>query len=256
MINDIERWKVGQRGNGVKSVGYSEAQTTPPKPYTEATLLADMKSAAKFVPDPALREALKDAEGIGTPATRASTIEKLKKESFLKAEKSYIRSTPEGQSVVDGVPEMLTNPGTTALWEEMLARIERGEFSGDKFVGGIVETVNRLMTEAKQSKIHIAGAGKKGAGKGGGFRSEPLDIPCPRCGGALTLTDRWARCANNDFTLFREVCSLSLSDAQIRELLNKGRLGPVNGFVSKKKTKFSAALVLEADGKTKFEFVN
>lgn len=255
MINDIERWKVGQRGSGVKSVGFAEAETTPPKPYKEGTLLADMKSAAKFVSDPALREALKDAEGIGTSATRASTIEKLKRERFLVLEKGYIRSTPEGQSVVDGVPELLTNPGTTALWEEMLARIERGEFSCEKFVGGIADSVKRLMAEAKQSNIRIAGAGKKNSANGAGYRSEPLEIPCPRCSGALTLTDRWAKCANNDFTLFREVCSLNLSDLQVRELLTQKRIGPLNGFISKKKAKFSASLMLESDGKTKFEFV-
>jgi len=253
-IPNIENWKQGQKGQGVSRVSYEAKQTTPPKPYTEATLLGDMKAAAKFIADPKLREALKEAEGIGTSATRAATIEKLKDMGYLKIEKGAIRSSPEGQSVIGGLPDVLTNPGTTAMWEEMLARVQRGEMPMQKFMDMIEAQVAKLVVGADSSTIKSAS--KPGAASGGGSFAPAVsvDTPCPQCGGKLSMTDRWLKCEKNDFTVFREIASLKLKDDQLLKLVKAGRIGPLDGFKSKAKTRFSAALVLDKAGKVTFDF--
>lgn len=251
-IPHIDNWKVGQTGRGVAKVGYESRRTEPPKPYTEATLLADMKSAAKFLKDPAMREALKEAEGLGTPATRAPTIEKLKSMGYIKQEKSYIRSTPEGRAVINGLPSMLVDPGTTALWEELLSKISRGQVPMDKFMKMIVSDVGKLVDTAKGAGINVPG--KAGAGASASPEA-PLEQPCPQCAGKLLMSERWVKCEKGDFTLFREVATLKLKDEQLVRLLKYGRVGPLEGFYSQaKKKKFSANLVLDKDGKTKFDF--
>lgn len=251
VIPQIENWKTGQTGRGVAKVGYEARQTTPPKPYTEATLLGDMKAAAKFLTDPRLREALKEAEGIGTPATRAATIEKLKDMGYLVAVKATIRSTDSSRAVVHGLPGVLVDPGTTAMWEEMLAKISRGEMPMEKFMALIEGQVGKLVEESSSSSIKLQG-------KGGGSSSSPavpVDHPCPNCGGKLSMVERWVKCEKGDFTLFREIATVKLSDAQLNSLIRVGRIGPLDGFFSQaKKKRFSATLVLEKDGKTKFDF--
>lgn len=249
-ISHIENWKVGQTGRGVALVGIEAKQTTPPKPYDEAALLADMKAAAKFISDPKLREALKEADGIGTPATRASIIEGIKDRSYVRMEKNHIRSTPEGRAIIQALPPMLTDPGTTALWEEMLSRVAKGEVPMTQFMTHIEGQVGKLITQADQTKIQ---AGPGGAA-GGGHGVKDMETPCPQCGGKIQLGDRFAKCEKGDFTLFREVAKRRLSDAEITKLLAQGRIGPLEGFVSAKNKLFRAKLLLEKDGKVKFEF--
>lgn len=253
-IPKIDNWKKGQTGRGAAKAGYEAKRTEPPKPYTEASLLADMKNAAKFIANPKLRDAMKEAQGMGTPATRAPTIEKLKRIKFFEVVKGDIRSTPQGQAVIAGLPPELSDPGTTALWEEMLAKIARGEMEMDKFMGLIESQTAKLVIASDTVRIQGAGKGSGGAGPGA-REKKPVDVPCPVCGGALSMEDRWVKCEKGDFTLFREVAGLKLKDGQLLTLVRSGRLGPVDGFYSAaKKKKFSATLLLEEGGKTKFDF--
>lgn len=158
-------WQKGQTGRGVSECGIDAKTTTPPKPYTEGTLVADMKGAARFIADPKLRESLKEADGIGTPATRASMIEKLKDVGAIRIESGkgkkqegdggYIRSTPAGQQIISMLPPMLTDPGTTALWEQMLGHISRGELPVDQFMRRQEDATRSLVTQALATKPNI-----------------------------------------------------------------------------------------------------
>lgn len=100
-----------------------EKQTSPPKPFTEATLIAAMTGIARFVTDPQLKAVLKDTDGLGTEATRAGIIELLFKRGFLKREAKSIRSTPAGRAIIHALPETITTPDRTARWESLLADI-------------------------------------------------------------------------------------------------------------------------------------
>lgn len=170
---DIRKWQKGQTGRGAASGGLDERTTTPPKPYDEAMLLRDMETAAKFIPDPAMREAMKFADGMGTPATRASIIEKLKKKhddgtQFIQEVKGALRATTYADKVVaalescDAAIRGMADPALTALWESELKRIENGEVAFASFMAK-QETFIRQIVEAGDSMV--AGLAPKEAAK-------------------------------------------------------------------------------------------
>lgn len=122
-----------------------EAKTTPPKPYTEASLIADMRSVAKYVQDPKLKAVLKETSGIGTAATQAETIETLKRRSFIRVDKKAIRPTELGCQVIASIPQEMTDPGVTAAWEDALGMIAKGKYAPALFMKGIDAVVERWL---------------------------------------------------------------------------------------------------------------
>lgn len=153
---DIRKWRKGQTGRGVASGGLDERMTTPPSPYDEAMLLRDMETAAKFISDPALRDAIKTADGMGTPATRAAIIEKLKKPHkddtvFLKEVKGKLRATDYADRVIaaleacDVAIRTVADPALTAMWEAELRKIEHGEMAYANFMSKQEDFIRRLV---------------------------------------------------------------------------------------------------------------
>jgi len=118
----------------VQGVKISEGQTTPPEPYTEASLIADMRSVAKFVTDPKLKSILKETSGIGTAATQAGVIETLKSRGFVAVKGKTLTSTGFGRLVIDKVPKPLADPGVTAAWEDALGLIAEGKYKPQDFM--------------------------------------------------------------------------------------------------------------------------
>lgn len=119
-----------------------EGKTTPPKPYTEATLIADMGAVHKYVDDPKIKALLKESAGIGTSATQATIIETLKQRGYIVAEKGrgkkpVLRSTRLGRYLIEHMPRALSDPGITALWEEQLDLIAKGQADPQTFMGKI-----------------------------------------------------------------------------------------------------------------------
>ncbi|MFB9274002.1 type IA DNA topoisomerase [Cohnella cellulosilytica] len=126
-----------------------EKETQPPKPYTEGTLLKAMESAGKQIEDEELRDAMKDS-GLGTPATRAATIERLKQVGYIDMQGKRIVITPKGRMAVElirgaGV-ELLTSPEMTGQWERRLTEIARGQASAEAFMGN-VKKFTRLIID-------------------------------------------------------------------------------------------------------------
>ncbi len=126
-----------------------EKETQPPKPYTEGTLLKAMESAGKQIEDEELRDAMKDS-GLGTPATRAATIERLKQVGYVDMQGKRIIITPKGRTAIElirgaGV-ELLTSPEMTGHWERRLTEIARGQASADVFMGN-VKKFTRLIID-------------------------------------------------------------------------------------------------------------
>ncbi|WP_223066229.1 type IA DNA topoisomerase [Paenibacillus caui] len=215
-----------------------EKATKPPKAFTEGTLLKAMESAGKQLENDELREAMKDA-GLGTPATRAATIERLKKVGYITMQGKRITVTQKGRTAVElirhaGV-ELLTSPEMTGQWERRLHQISKGEAAAEKFMENVrkftISIVEKVRSQkkadaslfegkAKQSSRTRSGgerssAGKRGTrsegnGPSGGSTSSKLASgereilgTCPRegCGGQLIEGRKGYGC-----THFRQGC--------------------------------------------------
>ncbi|MGR5186997.1 DNA topoisomerase 3 [Photobacterium damselae] len=136
----------------------AKKKTSPPKPYTEGTLLDAMASIAKEVTNPQYKAILKETAGIGTEATRSGIIEKLKENGYLNVvEKSKsITSTPIGQQLIIGLPKQLRDPAMTAMWEQQLDVIEKGEYTEEQFTAKAKETLAKLLTDFQSGELKFA----------------------------------------------------------------------------------------------------
>ena len=150
------------------SASVTEHYTTPPKQYTEDTLLSAMETAGNEAFDDDTEK-----KGLGTPATRAGVIEKLVKGGYAERKGKSIVPTKDGLNLVCVLPEQITSPAMTAEWENTLMQIERGQADGDKFLAGIVDMTASLikaypfLSDAEANRFD---SGKEVIGK------------CPRCG--------------------------------------------------------------------------
>ncbi|CAK0768758.1 DNA topoisomerase III [Gammaproteobacteria bacterium] len=140
----------------VLEAALEDKQTRPPPHYTEGTLIAAMKNVGRSVADPKLKKVLKETSGIGTEATRASIIEILIKRNFLVREgKRYLHSTPTGQALVDALPEAVKDPATTALWEQGLDEIARGEATLEPFLERQARWVGEMVALVKTGQMPV-----------------------------------------------------------------------------------------------------
>lgn len=126
-----------------------EKTTSPPKRFTEATLLDAMTGIARFVQDPDIKNTLKETDGLGTPATQATIIDTLFKRGYLEKQKKLVSSTPLGRDLIKTLPLPVTLPDMTARWEQQLAAVERGELTLDLFMAGVTESTRVLIGEGK-----------------------------------------------------------------------------------------------------------
>ena len=218
---------------------------TKPKPlYTEATLLSAMENAGKEVKEDDKRKAMAKC-GIGTPATRSNIIETLILRDYIRRDKKSIIPTEKGLAVYEIVKDKkIANAEMTGSWELALAAIEAGKMPSDKFsqginsyVGTICEELLTLTPEQKSYPVYR----------------------CPKCGQqSVGIYAKVAKCRHETcgFHVFREVCSILLSEDNIRDLINSGRTPILKGLTSKAGKKFNARLVLGEDYATSFEFEN
>lgn len=153
-----------------------EKETQPPKPYTEGTLLKAMESAGKQIEDDELRDAMKDS-GLGTPATRAATIERLKQVGYIDMQGKRIVLTQKGRIAVElirgaGV-ELLTSPEMTGQWERRLNEISRGQASADAFMENVKKFTRLIIAKvgeqrpAQKNAFASAEPAAKGGKRGG-----------------------------------------------------------------------------------------
>ena len=129
-----------------------------------------MKHVSRLVEDPRLRQRLKDTAGIGTEATRAGIIETLLERGFVRKRKKHVVATDTGRALVDALPAPVTDPGTTALWEQALEEIAEGRRDPVEFLKQQADWVRVLVTRAQG---------------GAGLALRPASVsqhPCPACG--------------------------------------------------------------------------
>ena len=145
LVEAFPEWNVGDT-SPFDSVELQKKKKSKPKYYTEATLLAAMKTAGKQIENEELAEAMKD-RGLGTPATQAGIIETLKKRGFIEAQKNYLVSTARGREVIALMDEKVKSPEMTGEWEYKLSQVEKGTLTPVEFRDGIVEYVKQLFAD-------------------------------------------------------------------------------------------------------------
>lgn len=139
--------------------------TTPPKRFTDGSLIAAMSSVHKFVTEEKLKKLLKENEGLGTEATRAGMIETLISRSLIKREgkgkNKYLISTEVGRSVIEALPSEVTSPGLTAVWEGYLSKIVKGEIAADDFMTEQSKILRKRVAAGIESVVTIRGGKQK-----------------------------------------------------------------------------------------------
>ena len=193
----------------------TEHYTSPPKPYTEDSLLSAMETAgnAEFDDDT-------EKKGLGTPATRAGIIEKLVNGGFVERKGKSLVPTKDGNNLVCVLPEQITSPSMTAEWENTLMQIERGNADADKFLSGIVGMTSELvkaypfLSEAEANRFDT---GRESIGN------------CPRCGSPVYVGKGNYYCSNKECSFcmwednkFFTSKKKKLTKKIAAELLNKG----------------------------------
>ncbi len=139
----MPNFKKGESGPHTPAL--KETWTTPPKPYTEATLLRAMETAGKFVDSEELRDALKE-NGIGRPSTRAAIIETLFKRDYIRKERKNLYPTPTGRELIATIrEELLKSAELTGIWERKLRQIERGEYEAQAFIAELKDMVTGVV---------------------------------------------------------------------------------------------------------------
>ncbi|WP_313527650.1 type IA DNA topoisomerase [Anaerotignum sp.] len=224
-----------------------EGKTSPPKPFTDDTLLSSMENANKA-------EADAERKGIGTPATRAGILEKLIKSGLAerKGDKKtkYFTATHKGTALITILPEQVQSPLMTAEWEEKLKLVERGELSADAFLSEIVGMTTALVKTYEM----IKGADTL-------FPSDRESVgKCPRCGGAVTENKKGFCCSDKacGFAIWKEnrfftAKKKTVTKAIVAELLKNGKV-PLKGCYSEKTGKTYDCVVILDD--TGGQFVN
>lgn len=192
-----------------KEIKVLTKKTSPPKPYTEATLLTAMETAGKQIEDEKLREEMKSI-GLGTPATRAGIIEKLISVGYIKRNKKNLIPTQNGIQLIEIVHDKLKKPDLTGEWESELGKIAKKESSSKDFIVDIKKYVAEIINEGKISStknVSFEQTGKKS-------KKEIIGI-CPRCGREIFESKKSFFCAGYRnfpscrFSLWKEDKSLS-----------------------------------------------
>uniref|UniRef100_N1ZTU5 DNA topoisomerase n=1 Tax=Eubacterium plexicaudatum ASF492 TaxID=1235802 RepID=N1ZTU5_9FIRM len=229
------------------SAGVREGKTSPPKHYTEDSLLAAMETAGTGdMPEDAERK------GLGTPATRAAILEKLVSAGFVERRKKQLIPTEKGRNLILVLPDNIKSPVLTAEWESMLKQVERGELAADTFMGQIADMSRALVKEHHAPEERFSGLFPDAKRNG----REAVGT-CPRCGTSVYEGKKGFFCDNRDcsFALWKDNKFFSGKKKTITKpvaaaLLKEGRVS-MSGLYSGKTGKTYDAVVLldDTDGK-------
>ena len=221
-----------------------EGKTSPPKHYTEDSLLAAMETAgAENMPEDAERK------GLGTPATRAATLEKLVAVGFVERKKKQLLPTEKGVNLITVLPDNIKSPLLTAEWESRLKQVEHGDVSADVFMDGIADMNRELVkahTAPEEQFTKLFAAGRKDREAVG---------TCPRCGASVYEGQKGFFCENRDcaFALWKDNRFFSSKKKSITKtvaaaLLKEGRISMAGLYSEKTGRTYDAVVVLDDTG--------
>ena len=226
------------------------SRTKPPARFSEATLLGAMEGAGKLVDDEELRAAMSD-KGLGTPATRASIIEGLIRETYIRREGRELQPMPKAFMLMEllhglGIAE-LTRPELTGAWEHKLNEMQRGRLPREDFMRQIEDMTRKIVDKAKSHEKDTI-PGDFGV----------LTVPCPKCGGEIHERYEKFACVGQgcDFGIRRIFASRLLDLEEAARLIGEKQIGPLQGFRSKMGRPFAAVLKLTPEFKVEFDFGN
>jgi DNA topoisomerase-3 len=232
----------------VEQVDANALKTKPPARYTEATLLSAMEGAGKLIDDEELRLAMRE-KGLGTPATRAQTIEGLINEKYMLRDGRELVPTAKAfqlMTLLRGLAiEDLTKPELTGNWEYQLAEMEHGRLKRETFMAEIAKMAERIVKKAKEyDRDTIPGD------------YAVLSVPCPNCGGVVKENYRRFNCigpagaddgAGCNFSITKIPAGRAFETAEAEALIRNKKIGPLEGFRSKAGWPFTAELKLVHD---------
>ena len=206
----------------------SEHYTTPPKHFTEDSLLSAMERAGNEDMDDDV-----ERKGLGTPATRADVIEKLVRDGFVKREKKQMIPTDDGMKLITILPDVVKSPRLTADWENALTLVSRGEMEREDFMTDIVEMVDELIRtyhEVSDEQKKMFAQKQEVLGK------------CPNCGGQVVKGKFGAYCMDKCGMNVSRIMGVVLSDEQVKTLLD-GKKILLKGLTSKAGKKYDAYII-------------
>lgn len=222
-----------------------QGKTSPPKPYTEATLLRAMETAGKQVEDEEMRELLKD-NGIGRPSTRANIIETLFRRRYIEKNKKNLFATQTGMDLIDTIQnDLLKSAELTGNWERKLRLIEKGEYSIDVFKQELIQMVAELCNEVIFNTRRIISIAPEKPVEKVPVERKPREVKpkvavnieelnCPKCKSHQLKKGNTAYgCANFAVCGFKipfEILGKKLTEKQILELLEKGKTTKIKGL--------------------------
>ncbi|MGZ5021185.1 MAG: DNA topoisomerase III [Chthoniobacterales bacterium] len=230
----------GKQARTLEATLLAEA-TKPPPRYTEATLLSAMETAGKLVEDEDAADAMKE-RGLGTPATRADIIDGLIYQKYMDRNQRELVPTAKAEQLIQFLEAVkasdLTSPAMTGEWEHQLREMVRGKFPREKFMAGIVEETKGIVERVKNFEEDHSVA-------------RETEILSPTDKKPLRETLRGYKSQDGEFMLYKIIGGRRMEEAEIRELVEKGEIGPLDGFISAKtRAGFAAKLKLARDEKT------
>lgn len=229
----------------LQSISVATGKTKPPALFTEATLLKAMETAGKQVDDEELANALK-GKGLGTPATRAAVIEKLKHAgkfgAYMEMKKKALAPTARGLKLIEYLAQKapsFISPELTGEWEFKLLEVEKGQLGRDSFMQQVNQAVHDLVTALASAPSPLSTVTTVGS--------------CPVCQTKQLRDRKFSYMCECGFRINKEYAKHKLTKAQLTALINKGRTVKIDKFVSKAGKEFSATLKI-VDSKVSFEF--
>ncbi len=239
-----------------ESIAAKALKTRPPARYSEATLLGAMEGAGKLVDDEDMREAMQE-KGLGTPATRAATIEGLLNEKYILREGRELIPTAKAFQLMTllrglGVEE-LSKPALTGEWEHKLSLMEQGKLTRESFMAEINAMTERIVKKAKEYDRDTVP---------GDYAT--LATPCPNCGGIVKENYRRYTCTGAvgapegcGFSFGKSPAGRTFEPTEVEGFIRDKKIGPLEGFRSKAGWPFVAEIALkynEEDKNWKLEF--
>lgn len=232
-----------------------EGFTKPPKPFTEGQLINLMKTCGKYVDEDEEIAILKEIEGIGTEATRAGVIERVKEQNYIEVKKNIVHVTEKGQIICEAVEgTLLASPTMTAKWEMYLKLIGEGVGSQEAFIEKTKAFITKTISET-EDKI-------KNNDKIVQLKEQAEEknhiTSCPVCKkGYMIDKNKVYACTEESngckFVIFKKMADKNLSETMIKTLCEKGSTAKLKGFKSKKGKSFDAKVKLN-EGKVEFDF--
>lgn len=234
-------------------------KTSPPKPYTEASLLSAMENAGRFVEEEELKEQLKES-GFGTPATRAGIIERLIQVEYIKRKGKSVYPTEKGNNLIQIIPPELKSPITTGKWERCLNKISKGDMDTEKFMNSIKRFTLYLVKSSQKSKGKVTFPQKETLKNKGQdidkIKNDSLG-KCPLCSEGYVLENSKAYYCSQwrsgcKFTVWKntlDIYNKSLDEKMLKELLTHKKIENFEIIFPKTNEKRILTLKLTEKGK-------